>query len=182
MYNGGTEHPLQARKRMCSLDQMIQSGDLVGIKKCRLEGVPWGERSMWYAVRAGRLDVMRYLHESGVPWNEHSTFDAYSGSLCVSDLATSVAAWLDQVECLQFLVERGCKIDPRGDGVWRHRLAIVHAMARRRAAFVIQARWHAARARVRARAVSVIADAYITWACRPREGLWYRRALESFRD
>lgn len=158
------------------------------------QGVPWDKMTMSCAFE-GHVECMQYAFEHGCSLDSHALLGKFSqgpldlkcvrfvydnGSQCTEHTST-IAAQYDQRDCLQFLIERGCRFTADDVDVQRHNMTIAVAMSRRRSTIIIQRAWRAARDAAQHRAVLVIEDAYMTWCCRPGAGRWYKRSLESFR-
>lgn len=158
-------------------------------------GAPWAWDCIRCAARGGSVACLQYSHEHSGGWDQFVAYCAssYGNTECLrysyeidrgaywsTDLVFT-AAHFNHLGCLQFLVERGCSFNASDDaGAYRNRSTIAKAMARRRAATVIQQSWRARRNAVRRRAVCLIEDAFIMYSCRPGSGQWFHKAETSF--
>lgn len=191
--HGAPWHDTMRGASLGSLDCMVYADE---------HGAPWSGCEVFNAA-GGNLDRLKYAHKHA-PQHATSPFDCYTmqiaakghlecleythehgGSEQMDQKATHTAADGDHVECLQFLIERGCVYDARQPSILLHRLVVMASLHRRRSAIRIQRAWRAAAEVIRRRpllrcAVSVIEDAYITWASRPGCGIWYKQAAMSF--
>lgn len=132
-------------------------------------GCQWHHAAMIRAAE-GHLDCLQYCYDHGAQWD----------TLTSSSAACRASERPDYCACLVFLVERGCPIAPSDRFIQKNRGVIALAMARRRAAKVIQLAWRSQKRAAACKAVSIIEDAYIKWTCRPGAGQWYQRSLRSF--
>lgn len=139
-------------------------GHLECLKYANRLGCPWHRFTMDYAAE-GHIDCLVYCYSKKAEWGESTT---------------TAAAVRDHADCLQFLVERGCRFSSTCPDIRRNIGTMVSALARRASARVIQRAWRVHKTEIRQRAVSSIEDAYIAWACRPLHGRWYQRARESY--
>lgn len=186
------EHGAPWYPRMTAL---AAKGHLQCLEYAHEHGAPWDECTMNYAFSGNHLDCLRYAFQNGCIWNaefQHSKSFAYDriDLECLkfadecggkwSEHTTTSAAHCGQSDCLQYLVERGCRYTAMNRDIQKHREVIAIALGRRRSTVMIQRAWRAAREATKRKAVSVIENAYMTWSCRPGAGGWYKRSLESF--
>lgn len=161
-------------------------GHLDCLRYAHQHGAEWSRFTTTLAA-GGYLECLRYAHEHGASFDHTTMYAAASGHIeCLAfahehgaimdDYATCSAARGDHQDCLTYLVERGCPVRLCED-TWRNRVTIVRAMTRRRRVVTIQRAWRAIRMATRRRAVAIIEDAYITWACRPGCGSGVCRRL-----
>ena len=61
-------------------------------------GLPWDERTSYEAAKAGRLDVLQYLHAGGCPWDANTA---------------NAAAARGSLELLSFVHSHGCPWNAR---------------------------------------------------------------------
>lgn len=175
------------------LTSLAAKGHLECLVYLHEHGVPWDEFTMNCAFE-GHVECMRYAHEHGCPWNvsaelgnfSHGPLNlscvkfAYENGAGCTEHTSTLAAQYDQSDCLQFMIERGCRFRAGDRCVQRYREVIAAALSRMRSAVTIQRAWRAAREATQRKAVGIIEDAYMTWSCRPGAGQWYKRSLESF--
>lgn len=133
------------------------------------QGCQWHTATMDRAAE-GHLACLQYCYAHGASWSERTTSSS-------ANLASDIKAY---AECLQFLVERGCRFCSTDYYIRKNRLIIADAMTRRRAARILQLAWRAKKEAEARHAVSVIQDFYLSWACRPVTGLFYMRSMQSF--
>lgn len=168
----------------------VSNGRMDCIRYLHEQAVPWASCITSSAAMSGRVDVLAYVSEQGAPWCSTTTafcckaggFEclkyAHGHGATLSKCAVWRAATFDLLDCLEFLVLQGCAIGTYGC-LKRHRDLIGATMSRRRAVVCIQRGWRYSREVKRRRAAHIIEDAYITWACRPGTGSWYKRAHRS---
>lgn len=143
--------------------------DIECLRYADSHGCQWHQDTMERAAE-GHIDCLQYCYTHGASWSARTTSAAAS-------LASEIKA---HAECLRFLVERGCCFSTSDHYIRKNRVVIADAMAKRRAARIIQLAWRAKKQARRRKAVSVIQDCYVSWACRPGNGPLYKRALQSF--
>lgn len=169
-------------------------GNIACLKYAHENGAPWSQSSVSYAVSDGYLDCLKYCIENEAPREWESCRHFHQGQLeCIEYLHqqgvvipfdTAIqAARAGLTDCLGSLIRIGCLLNADRGWIKCNSCIISKAMARQRAASVIQRAWRmlqAIKIELRKKAVSVIQDAYIDWSCRPGKGRWYKNALESF--
>ena len=74
----------------------VKKGRLIILKYLHNNGCPWDEETCTYAVENGNLECLKYAHENGCPWDEGT---------CM------YAALKGHLECLKYAHENGCPWD-----------------------------------------------------------------------
>lgn len=164
-------------------------GHLSCLQFAHENGAPWSPDTTLNACR-GNLQCLVYAVEHGCPWHPNAmSVAALDGDFECLEYGWSKGATFDERTtnaaargggCLQFLLERGCMFSASDRYVRRNVALVVAALTRRNAARLIQRSWRSRKQAVARKAVSVIEDAYMAWACRPSHGSWYRRSCTSF--
>jgi ankyrin repeat protein len=101
----------------------IKGGNLSEVKELHNKNI-LHKKAIYYAVKYGRLDCLRYLHENGYEFEERSSHTAakYGNISCLKYLYEH-KAYFDEItfefagrhlDCLKYLHEIGCPCDDDG--------------------------------------------------------------------
>ena len=71
--------------------ESIRAGHLEVLKYLHENGCPWGEYTCRSAAEGGHLEVLKYAHENGCPWDEGTCMFAHP-------------------RCRPYLIEHGCPV------------------------------------------------------------------------
>lgn len=174
------------------IQMVADEGDLDSMKWLHEQGDVINDYALHTASRHGHLECMRYAHEQGgAGWSYLTACGPAQGHLDALKYAHGKGAKLnesvimeaargDHLECLQYIIESGCKYPVNDSHIRRNKVTIIKGLVRRRSAATIVRAWRTFKMNKRMKAVSLIEDAFITWSCRPGEGRWYKKALASF--
>lgn len=142
-----------------------QLGQMEVLKYVHEGGAPWSPVSMELLARQGNVACIQYAHQQGVP---------------VTETALWHAACFNHVACLEYMIENRVTVNASVFHIKRHRMSILGVRLKLRRTRVIQRAWREYVKMKHARAVKIIEDAFITWACRPGRGCWYQKSLTHF--
>ena len=87
---------LKYNSRLSLVNFAVKKGRLIILKNLHNNGFPWNEDTCSCAARNGHLECLKYLHKNDCPWNKWTClFAAEEGNL----------------ECLKYAHENGCLWD-----------------------------------------------------------------------
>lgn len=176
--------------------EITADGHLDCLKYAHTHGCNWTRTGTEakVAARNGHFDCLKYVLDNGallpndyitLIFDWHYTCPGYDYNSLIphQGLFETIDGRFNQcghLKCLSYMIDKDTQVtvDSFRDAVYKRLVAM--AMRRSLSASIIQRSWKRMKLEQKRHAVSVIENAYITWACRPGHGIWYVRHLESF--